>query len=222
MARHSFSRPSKVRIPSRVRTFVFSCGRHLVTSIPRHSRSHHVLGFEGRSSTISPDVRMLGVGNPGSGKSSALGKRMFCAYVMAACGICAVAQKSGDAEEMRGWATQCGFGHKVKIFNIASGLRFDPLAYEWNRSGARGGGDTESLISFFSVLLRPGPSSCRRERRKILGTCGRTGHETCDQAHRACWRTDVHRECPSRNKFLPRSDLANRMKCRGRQLIQRR
>jgi type IV secretory pathway TraG/TraD family ATPase VirD4 len=96
---------------------------------------------------------MLVVGDPGSGKSSALGKSFFYAFVRAGCGALCHSIKPGDAETFIAWARECGREHDVVVFSEASGLRFDPLAYEWTRSGSRGGGDVESIISYFSTLL---------------------------------------------------------------------
>jgi type IV secretory pathway TraG/TraD family ATPase VirD4 len=95
----------------------------------------------------------LVVGDPGSGKSSALGKHFFCAFARAGCGALCHAIKSDDAETFITWARECGREHDVVVFSEASGLRFDPLAYEWTRAGVRGGGDAESIISYFSTLL---------------------------------------------------------------------
>ena len=96
---------------------------------------------------------ILGVGNPGSGKSSSLGKQLFSAFARAGCGALCHAVKSDDAETFIAWARECGRERDVVLFSEASGLRFDPLAYEWTRQTARGGGDVESIISYFSTLL---------------------------------------------------------------------
>jgi len=95
----------------------------------------------------------LVIGDPNSGKSSTVGKAWFCAFARAGCGILAHSVKSDDAVTMAGWAEDCGRGSDVQIVNEASGLRFDPLAYEWSRSTGRGGADVESIISYFSTLL---------------------------------------------------------------------
>lgn len=96
---------------------------------------------------------ILGIGDPGSGKSSALGKQFFCGFARAGCGALCHAIKSDDAETFISWARESGRERDVVVFNEASGLRFDPLAYEWTRSGVRGGGDAESIITYFSTLL---------------------------------------------------------------------
>jgi type IV secretory pathway TraG/TraD family ATPase VirD4 len=113
-----------------------------VTSLSEHDP----LPFRKMSGTLV-------IGDPGSGKSSTVGKHLFCAFLQAGCGALCHAVKPGDAQELRAWAGECGRKSDVIIVNEASGLRFDPLAYEWTRSTGRGGGDVESIISYFSTLL---------------------------------------------------------------------
>ena len=65
---------------------------------------------------------------------------------------------TAKSEETANWiqyAKDCGREKDLIVFNAASGLRFDPLHYEWTRPG-RGTGDLESIIDLFSTLLNVG------------------------------------------------------------------
>jgi hypothetical protein len=96
---------------------------------------------------------VLVLGDPGSGKSANVGKQLFCGMARAGLGALCHAIKSDDAENFIKWARECGREHDVIVVSEASGLRFDPLAYEWERKSGRGGGDVESTITYFSTLL---------------------------------------------------------------------
>jgi TraM recognition site of TraD and TraG len=96
---------------------------------------------------------VLVVGDPGSGKSANVGKQLFCGMARAGLGALCHAIKSDDAKNFIAWAKECGRENDVILVNEASGLRFDPLAYEWERTSGRGGGDIESTIAYFSTLL---------------------------------------------------------------------
>jgi hypothetical protein len=95
-------------------------------------------------------------GAPGSGKSSCSGRQI-------AMGLLRVPNSGGlvltaKAEETQNWiayAKACGRDKDLIIFNAESGLVFDPLHYEFTRSG-RGQGDMESIIDFFSTLASIG------------------------------------------------------------------
>lgn len=100
-------------------------------------------------------------GAPGSGKSSTSCKQL--AY-----GLLRIPHSGGliltaKAEETTNWiryAKACGREKDLIVFNAASGMRFDPLHYEWTRKG-RGAGDLESIIDLFSTLLNVGKSEQR-------------------------------------------------------------
>ena len=94
--------------------------------------------------------------DPGAGKSSTVGKHIFQAFARAGCGILAHSMKSDDAATFQAWAKESGREQDVRIFSEASGMRFDALAYEWSRTSERGGGDVESIISYFSTLMALG------------------------------------------------------------------
>ena len=91
------------------------------------------------------------VGDPGSGKSSTSGKQLFQALLRANLGALCMSVKSEDTANYVAWARECGREADVIVFDEASGLRFDPLAYEWSS-----GCDVESIIEYFSVLLSLG------------------------------------------------------------------
>jgi type IV secretory pathway TraG/TraD family ATPase VirD4 len=96
------------------------------------------------------------VGDPGSGKSSTSAMQIFCALLRAGFGAVCHTVKSEDTHNYIQWARQCGRDSDVIVFSEASGLRFDCLAYEWSRPTGRGGGDIETIIDYFSVLLSLG------------------------------------------------------------------
>jgi hypothetical protein len=65
---------------------------------------------------------------------------------------------TAKAEETHNWigyAKACGREKDLIVFNAESGLRFDPLHYEFTRPG-RGAGDIESVIDFFTTLVSIG------------------------------------------------------------------
>ena len=96
---------------------------------------------------------VLALGDPGSGKTANVGKQLFCAMARAGFGALCHAIKSDDAENFIKWAKEWDRGDDLIVVNEASGLRFDPLAYEWERKSGRGAGDVESIIAYFSTLL---------------------------------------------------------------------
>jgi hypothetical protein len=98
----------------------------------------------------------LVVGDPGSGKSSTVGKQVACALMRAGLGGLFHAVKSEDRDSFIAWARECGREKDIVVFNEASRLRFDPLAYEWSRPTGRGAGDVEGIIDYFSTLLTMG------------------------------------------------------------------
>jgi hypothetical protein len=94
-------------------------------------------------------------GGLGAGKSSTSLRQLFFGLLRAGLGglICTV--KSDDTENYLAYAKACGREKDVIVFNVNSGLSFDPLAYLWS-TGRGAGGDVESIIDFFSTLLSVG------------------------------------------------------------------
>lgn len=97
----------------------------------------------------------LVIADSGSGKTANVGKQLACAFLRAGFGVVFHAVKSGDRDTYIAWARESDREKDVRIFSESSGLRFDPLAYEWSRPG-RGAGDVESIIDYFSTLLSLG------------------------------------------------------------------
>jgi len=95
-------------------------------------------------------------GAPGSGKTTTSGKQL--AYALLKTRNTGGLVLTAKAEETNNWvayAKACGREKDLIVFNAESGLRFDPLHYEWTRPG-RGAGDLESIIDFFSTLVSIG------------------------------------------------------------------
>jgi hypothetical protein len=96
------------------------------------------------------------VGDPGSGKSSTSFKQIICAMMRAGLGGLLHTTKSEDTANYLAYARECGREADVIVFSEDSGLKFDPLAYEWARTTGRGAGSIESCIDYFSTLLSLG------------------------------------------------------------------
>jgi hypothetical protein len=91
-------------------------------------------------------------GGLGSGKSSTSGKQLISGLMRAGLGGVIHTVKGEDTENVLAYAKECRREQDVIVFNEASKLTFDPLAYEWSRPG-RGAGDVENIIEYFSTLL---------------------------------------------------------------------
>jgi len=91
-------------------------------------------------------------GGLGSGKSSTSGKQLISGLMRAGLGGVIHTVKGEDTENVLAYAKECRREQDVIVFNEASKLTFDPLAYEWSRPG-RGAGDVENIIEYFSALL---------------------------------------------------------------------
>src|SRR5882724_7847933 len=96
------------------------------------------------------------VGDPGSGKSSTSSKQIICAFMRAGFGGLLHTVKSEDTENYLAYARECGRADDVILFNEASSLTFDPLAFEWSQTTGRGSGSIEACIDFFTTLMSIG------------------------------------------------------------------
>ena len=94
-------------------------------------------------------------GGLGAGKSSTSGRAILHACLRAGLGVYLTCTKSEDAQTYIADVRHCGREADLIVFNEASGLTFDPLAYMWSMPG-RGAGDAENIIEFFSTLLAIG------------------------------------------------------------------
>jgi hypothetical protein len=92
------------------------------------------------------------LGMLGSGKSSTSLRQILLGMMRAGMGGLLLTVKPEDTETFVAYARECGREADVVVFNEASGLSFDPLAYEWSRPG-RGAGDAENIIEYFQTLL---------------------------------------------------------------------
>jgi hypothetical protein len=95
---------------------------------------------------------ILVLGDPGSGKSTTSSKAIICGLMRAGVGGLLLTVKSSDAANYVAYARECGREADILLFSEVSGLCFDPLAYEW----ARGAGDVEAIVDYFSTLLSIG------------------------------------------------------------------
>lgn len=104
-------------------------------------------------------------GGLGSGKSSTSARMLALAFLRAALGGLVLTVKSDELAHWIQYAKQTEREKDLIIFNAASGLSFDPLAYIW-KTGGRAAAQIETVVEIFTVLMSVGkvyqPSSGER------------------------------------------------------------
>lgn len=94
-------------------------------------------------------------GGLGSGKTSTSGRAYAIGCLRAGLGGLVLTVKSNERTHWEEYAKMCGREKDLVIFNVESGMTFDPLAYSRNQTG-RAGGHLETIIELFSTLLAVG------------------------------------------------------------------
>jgi hypothetical protein len=97
---------------------------------------------------------VLITGGLGQGKSSTSLKQLCFGALRAGLGALFTTVKSSDTPDYIALAKAANRGKHVTVFNVESGLRFDPLALLWNTG--RGAKNVEGIIDFFDTLLSIG------------------------------------------------------------------
>jgi hypothetical protein len=97
---------------------------------------------------------VLITGGLGQGKSSTSLRQLCLALLRAGLGALFCTVKSSDTRDYLALIKAIGREKDVIVFNVESGLRFDPLAYLW--STGRGAHEVEAIIDFFNILLSIG------------------------------------------------------------------
>jgi hypothetical protein len=104
-------------------------------------------------------------GGLGSGKSSTSARNIALSFLNAGLGGLVLTVKSDETEHWIQYAKETGREKDLIIFNAASGLSFDPLAYIW-QVGGRAAAQIETVVELFSILMSVGkvyqPSSGER------------------------------------------------------------
>jgi hypothetical protein len=104
-------------------------------------------------------------GGLGSGKSSTSARTLALSFLSAGYGGLVLTVKSDETEHWVEYARQTGRKKDLVIFNAASGLSFDPLAYAW-AAGGRAAAHIETVVEMFTTLMAVGkvysPSSGER------------------------------------------------------------
>jgi hypothetical protein len=104
-------------------------------------------------------------GGLGSGKSSTSARMIALAFLRAGLGGLVLTVKSDETEHWIEYARETGREKDLVIFNAASGLSFDPLAFIW-KTGGRAAAHIETVVELFTVLMSVGkvyqPSSGER------------------------------------------------------------
>jgi TraM recognition site of TraD and TraG len=91
-------------------------------------------------------------GATGSGKSSGSGKAIATAFLESNFGGLVLTAKNDEREEWIKLADQTGRAKDIIVFSPDSGLGFNFLKYELQRTG-RGAGHTESLVNLFCAVM---------------------------------------------------------------------
>lgn len=94
---------------------------------------------------------VLALGEPGSGKTSAIARSFILAYLKAQYGMVYIAVKPTDRMWFEDLVRNSGRQDDLIIFNEHSGLKFDPLLYEMERN-SRGGGQINSIVETIELL----------------------------------------------------------------------
>jgi len=104
-------------------------------------------------------------GGLGSGKSSTSARTIALSFLRAGYGGLVLTVKSDETEHFIEYARQTGREDDLVIFNAASDLSFDPLAYSW-AAGGRAAAHIETVVEMFTTLMAVGkvyaPSSGER------------------------------------------------------------
>lgn len=94
---------------------------------------------------------VLTLGEPGSGKTSAIARAFIMDYLKAQYGMVYIAVKPTDRDWFESLVRKAGRESDLVIFNENSGLKFDPLLYEMERN-SRGGGQVNSIVETIELL----------------------------------------------------------------------
>ena len=104
-------------------------------------------------------------GGLGSGKSSTSARNIALSLLASGYGGLVLTVKSDETEHWIEYAKETGREKDLIIFNAASGLSFDPLAYIW-QAGGRAAAQIETVVELFTILMSVGkvyqPSSGER------------------------------------------------------------
>jgi hypothetical protein len=101
-------------------------------------------------------VEGMGIfGSPGGGKTSIVGRLIALQLLERDVGFIVVTAKASEVLRWKKYAQRKGREKDLIIFSPESGLRFDPLFYEFSREGA-GRKDIESVIEMLSILMSVG------------------------------------------------------------------
>lgn len=94
---------------------------------------------------------IVGFGDPGGGKSSAIIRELLLAYLKAGYGGILTTIKPEDTKHLKDLIEETGRGNDLVIFSDESNLVFDPLLYELERQ-SKGGGKLENLVKLIDRL----------------------------------------------------------------------
>jgi hypothetical protein len=97
---------------------------------------------------------VLITGGLGQGKSSTSLRQICLGALRAGLGAVFTTVKSSDTADYLALIKAAGREKDVTVLSVESGLRFDPLAYQWNTG--RGAKNVEGIIEFFDTLLSLG------------------------------------------------------------------
>lgn len=86
------------------------------------------------------------LGSTGSGKSSGPGKHVAKSMLKAGFGMCVLCGKPDERYRWEAYAKEAGRENDLILFNKASGLKFDFLQYEMERSG-EGAGEIINIVN---------------------------------------------------------------------------
>src|ERR1700728_507310 len=95
-------------------------------------------------------------GDPGSGKSSTSLMQIIRALLLAGFGFLFCTTKPEDTQNYIAYVRKCGREKDLIVFSPDSGLSYDPIAHEWNRSTGRGAKDVETIVDYFDTLISLG------------------------------------------------------------------
>lgn len=96
------------------------------------------------------------LGDPGSGKSSTSRKNIIFGLLRAGFGAVFCTTKPEDTADYLAMIRECGREGDACVFSPDSGMSYDALAYEFERTTGRGARDVESIVDFMDVLLSLG------------------------------------------------------------------
>lgn len=84
-------------------------------------------------------------GSTGSGKSSGAGRHIAMSMLRSGFGMCVLCAKPNEAKQWQVYAQDAGRSNDIVLFNKESGLKFNFLKYEMDRSG-EGAGEIQNVV----------------------------------------------------------------------------